>query len=152
MAQPYELIGCPPHVTAVREDFERFLSEIETCGIGRIELLFGFAWANDIYPGDWEPQWLSAAEIRRVVSEAETRELGAIGSDDLFLTIPELASQRQYCHEADIHLESQAPSAYTESVKRDWIVRGWTVRERTGRDWRVVCNSPGGPNHPQEGA
>jgi len=95
MDQPYELIGRPPHVTAVREDFERFLSETGTRGIGRIELPFGFAWANDIYPGEWEPRWLSAAEIRRAVSEAETRKLGAIGSDDLFLTIPELATQRQ---------------------------------------------------------
>lgn len=86
----------------------------------------------------WEAWRLSPPEIRRVVADAETRQLGILGYDDLYLVISQLACERHYCHEADVHLNSENPSPYTESVKRDWVTRGWNVRERTGDTWRDV--------------
>jgi len=131
MEKGYKLTAVPPDVSAVREDFERFLADLENRGIKRVELVFGIGWALDIYPDEWKPESMAVADVRNVVSDAETKGFGKLGSDDLVLTIAELRAERFYCHEGDIHLESEVPSAYTESAKVDWIEQGWTVSERT---------------------
>jgi hypothetical protein len=62
------LCGRPSDAAAIREDFEELLSSLEVRGIEHAELTFGFAWANEIYPGNvWEARWLSVPEIRRAV-------------------------------------------------------------------------------------
>ena len=131
MEKGYELTAVPPDVSAVREDFERLLVDLENRGIERVEVVFGIGWAVDIYPDEWNSQWMSVPDIRNAVSDAETKGFGKLGSDDLVLTIPEFRAERFYCHEGDIHLESDTPSTYTDSAKADWIARGWTVSEQT---------------------
>lgn len=46
---------------------------------------------------------MELVDLRCRVKEAEAKELGPLGTDDLFITAENVV-QIQYCHHADIHL------------------------------------------------
>lgn len=93
-----------------------------------MRVVFGFAWGIEIYEHDWFELELTGSELRDRVATAEAAGLGRIGSDDLYITLPELGVERQYCHEADIHVtaaDSRHP--YVESERQSWLDKGWKV-------------------------
>ena len=120
--------GTPPDVEAVRKDFEEFLVQLESTPSEKVVVLFGFAWANEIYEHDWLDLHLTGSELRARVAEAEAAGLGSIGSDDLFITLPALGVERLYCHEADIHVIAADPRhPYVETERQRWLELGWQV-------------------------
>lgn len=121
-------IGRPPDVEAVRKDFDDFVAQLESRPAERVRVLFGFAWGNEIYERDWLELDLTGSELRARVAEAEAAGLGKIGADDLYITLPVLGVERQYCHEADIHVTSgDAQHQYAEGEREKWLERGWEV-------------------------
>jgi hypothetical protein len=65
--------------------------------MGRQCLPFGYDW------GDWQYETVEVANLRSRVKEAEARESGWLGNDDLFVRVENVV-EIQYCHHADIHL------------------------------------------------
>lgn len=124
----YGFIGRPPNAEAVRRDFDEFLAHIESTPSKTVAVVFGFAWGNEIYERDWLELNLTGRELRVRVAEAEASGLGKIGSDDLYIKLPDLGIERQYCHEADIHVTAAEPShPYVQAERQRWIDLGWEV-------------------------
>jgi hypothetical protein len=121
-------VGRPPDAETVRKDFDEFVSELESRPSEKVRVLFGFAWANEIYEHDWLELNLTGRELRSRVAQAEAAGLGRIGSDDLYITLPEFGVERQYCHEADIHVTAaDAKHPYVEAERQRWVSKGWAV-------------------------
>jgi hypothetical protein len=121
-------VGRPPDAEALRKDFDEFVSELESKPSEKVRVLFGFAWANEIYEHDWLELNLTGSELRSRVAHAEAAGLGRIGSDDLYITLPEIGVERQYCHEADIHVTAaDAKHPYVEAERQSWVSKGWEV-------------------------
>ena len=128
----YGFIGRPLGAEAVRRDFEEFVTELESRPSERVGVVFGFAWGNEIYEHDWLELDLTGSELRARVAEAEAASLGKIGTDDLYIKLPALGVDRQYCHEADIHITAaDARHPYVEAERQKWLDRGGTC----GRAW-----------------
>lgn len=122
------IVGRPRDAEALRRDFDEFVTELESRPAERVGVVFGFAWGNEIYEGDWLELSLTGGELRARVAEAEAAGLGKIGSDDLYIKLPALGIERQYCHEADIHVtaaDSEHP--YVAAARQEWLARGWEV-------------------------
>lgn len=125
---PHGFIGRPPDAEAVRRDFEGFVAELESKPSEKVGVVFGFAWGNEIYERDWLELDLTGSELRARVAEAEAAGLGQIGSDDLYIKLPGLGVERQYCHEADIHVTAaDAEHPYVQAERQRWLDRGWEV-------------------------
>ena len=121
-------IGRPPDAEAVRRDFDEFVTELESRPAEKVGVVFGFAWGNEIYERDWVELDLTGSELRSRVADAEAAGLGKIGSDDLYIKLPALGVERQYCHEADIHVtaaDSEHPCV--AAARQAWLDRGWEV-------------------------
>ncbi|MBK9129758.1 MAG: hypothetical protein IPM13_18535 [Phycisphaerales bacterium] len=158
----HEIIGTPPEddADAVRRDFETFVRDLEATPGRRVSVVFGFAWGNEVYASDWlaldltgseqdrpprhargrartgprrEPSARrSGSELRVRVDAAEPGGLGAIGSDDLHITLPDLRVERRYCHEDDVHLIADDRSnACLEAQRQKWLDSGWEALPRT---------------------
>lgn len=125
---PYSLVGRPSSKDAMRADFDEFVTQLEFDPEHRITVVFGFAWGNSIYEGDWLDLELSGSELRERVAAAEASKLGKIGDDDLFIRLPSLGIERLYCHEADIHINGgRVDHPYVDDQRQKWIDRGWMV-------------------------
>jgi hypothetical protein len=121
-------IGKPPDAAAVRKDFDDFVTELESRPSEKVRVVFGFAWGNKIYEHDWLELELTGSELRSRVAAAEAAGLGKIGADDLHIAVPTLGYERQYCHEADIHVTAaEAKHPYVEAERQRWLDRGWVV-------------------------
>jgi hypothetical protein len=121
-------IGRPPDVEEVRRDFEAFLADLESRPSERVGVVFGFAWGNEIYEHDWLELDLTGSELRFRVEEAEAAGLGRVGTDDLYIKLPVIGAERQYCHEADVHVTAkEAGHPYVEKERQRWLDRGWEV-------------------------
>lgn len=130
----YEIIATPPgpdRVAAVREEFDSFLTDLEQSETQNVNVIFGFAWGNQVYGGDWIELTLTASEIRSRVSAAESRQLGRIGGDDFHVSIPASNVERLYCHEADIHIVADGQTnSYLQAQQERWQQLGWQVSGR----------------------
>lgn len=98
----FQVIGRPPAKEEVRKHFFALVDCLEREGVQDIAVMFGFAWANSVYPGQWEDIRCTPAEARESVLKAESDKLGRIGTDDFYVTLPKEGLEWQYCHEADI--------------------------------------------------
>jgi hypothetical protein len=121
-------VGRPPDAEAVRMDFDDFVTELESRPSEKVRVVFGLAWGNEVYEHDWLELDLTGSELRSRVAAAEAAGLGKIGSDDLHIKIPAPGAERQYCHEADIHVTAADPRhPYVEAERQRWLEMGWAV-------------------------
>ncbi len=112
----------------MRRDFDAFVRDLESTPDKRVRVLFGFAWGNEIYGRDWVALELTGAELRARVEAAEASGFGAVGADDLHITLPDLRIKRSYCHEADIHVVADdLTHPYVEAQRQTWVDMGWEV-------------------------
>lgn len=83
---------------------------------------------NEIYEHDWLERDLTGSELRSRVAAAEAAGMGRIGSDDLCIALPALGAERQYCHEADIHVTAaDTKHPCVEATRQRWLEMGWAV-------------------------
>jgi hypothetical protein len=83
--------------TEVRSSFDWILACLSRHGVTTVSVTFGYDW------GDWQHETVELAGVRSRVEDAEARQLGSLGTDDLYIEV-EGVVQIQYCHHADIHL------------------------------------------------
>lgn len=107
-----------------------FLSILKNNGIREVDILFGSAWGNFIYPGvNWEYIRLPVEQVESRIIEEEEKENGKFGSDDLFLTHPDISFEIQFCHEADIHLWYEEITPLLEEVVSAWEISNLNPRQ-----------------------
>ncbi|MEP4076208.1 hypothetical protein [Haloferula sp.] len=131
MAQTREIIVRPKPGEDIRGDFARFLSLASERDWTRLKVLFGFAWGNYAYKADWIEEVMSPTELKERVDALEENGDGAIGDDDLFVSIEGLGIQFTFCHENDIHIEGSPHAPLLVSELDRYRDLGWEIHERT---------------------
>jgi hypothetical protein len=125
----FRVIGRPQKKEEVRSHFFTFLDQLEKDDVHEVKFTFGFAWGNFVYDGDWKEELATPAEVRRRVLDAEREGRGRIGDDDFYISVPGVGYERTYCHEADIHFESEIDHPELKAAKESWTKLGWSVYE-----------------------
>ena len=97
MGKAYDLLSRNLTEEEVWPSFDWILACLSRHGVTTVSVMFGYDW------GEWEYETVELASLRSRVKEAEARELGWLGTDDLFIKVENVV-EIQYCHHADIHL------------------------------------------------
>jgi hypothetical protein len=111
----------------LQADLRALLEVAEQEQILSLSVLFGFAWGIEYR--DYEYFDIGPSEILAEVSEAERREVGMLGNDDLVIRDRGEQWEVLYCHEADIHLDYNATCRVVEACLSRWSTMGWVERE-----------------------
>lgn len=99
-------------------------------GITRVLVLFGFSWGKNIYAGPWKEQPISLDQLVQQVLEAEKKQFGKLGDDNLYVYVPEMDIRIQYSHEADIHLSYFQENIIVKKVLDRWFDKEWLIQSR----------------------
>ena len=121
-----EILGIPKSEAELRDDLSWFLATVAERG--DLEAMFGFAWANYRYSGEWQWERLTASAILSELAAYESVGDGRLGSDDLHLRVPSLRCERLYCHHADVHFTCDESSELFRVQQHRWREREWDVR------------------------
>jgi hypothetical protein len=130
MNESREIVFRPTEGCDIRAEFDRFLATAHEEGWDKLKVLFGFAWGNYAYEGDWIEEVISPGELQARVRGLEDHQDGAIGSDDLFVTVLTTAVRHTFCHENDIHLEGRIDDRYVAAEAARYRSLGWERFER----------------------
>jgi hypothetical protein len=104
----------------------RFLVRCSEVGITDVEMLFGFAWGNRIYPsGKWEYIRLPIADVEGRIREEEAKQNGQLGRDDLYIYHVQWGFELQLCHESDMHIWFHDLSPLMNDLIQDWRDAGF---------------------------
>lgn len=110
---------------------DRLLETLREDGVTRIHVRFGYAWEGR---SEWrEEAEVPLGEVRERIVAAETRNEGALGHDDLFLTPEGRDVQVQFCHHGDVHVIFDGPDALVEWIREEWEREGWAFQESRTR-------------------
>ena len=120
-----EIVTDPLSVKDLRTDLKKNISLIKKLGVSRLSVLFGFSWGKHIYEGEWEDIEVSVDEVQKMIDDAEKKEYGKIGDDNLYITIPEFLARLHYSYEIDIHLSYAEKNEFVEKVLKRWSSNGW---------------------------
>jgi hypothetical protein len=120
-----EIVTDPLSVGDLRSDLKKNISLIKKLGVSRILVLFGFSWGKNIYNGEWQDIEVSVDEVQEMINDAEKKEYGKIGDDNLYITIPEFIARLHYSYETDIHLSYSEKNGFVEKVLKRWSSKGW---------------------------
>ena len=107
-----------------------FLAEhFRGLGCDSCTAFFGHAWGEH-YPQDpWTAVALPLEALVAEVSRIEEAGFGALGNDDLFITIAPFPLEFRFCNDSDIHLSFEAPSDTTEVFFQRWRALGFKPAE-----------------------
>jgi hypothetical protein len=113
----------------IRSEFERFLSKAREHGWVRLRVVFGFVWGNYDGANGRPEEIVSPDELEAKVAELEGRGDGAIGEDDLLVTVDEIGVRFIFCHDNDIHLEAEQADAFLDAERDRFLALGWRIYE-----------------------
>ena len=120
-----EIVTDPLSAEDLRSDLKKNISLIKKFGVSQLFILFGFSWGKHIYDGEWEEIEVSVDEVQKMIDDAEKKEYGKIGDDNLYITIPEFIARLHYSYETDIHLSYSEKNRFVEKVMKRWSSNGW---------------------------
>ena len=108
-------------------DLRKNIAFLEGIGVSRVLLFFGFSWGNDVNENEWKEMAVPLNAVEKMVADCEAGGYGALGDDNLYVTIPELGVKLQYSYETDIHLSYSLKNAFVEQVLARWASEGWKM-------------------------
>jgi hypothetical protein len=117
-------------VTRLREELSYLAHFFQIQGSVACKVVFGFAWGNEYYAGDWVPEDTPIRELEAKITSVEASGLGALARDDLYVTIAGV--EFLFCHEGDIHLEFDASRDVAEHFFERWRDLGYRPAEWHG--------------------
>jgi hypothetical protein len=110
------------------------LVRIKAFSILEVDILFGFAWGNFIYPTkEWEYIRLPLEDIETRIKKEEDNKHGKLGSDDLYIRHPDLLFEIQFCHESDIHILFNQRTPFINAIEKECKAKGFNPKELTGK-------------------
>lgn len=123
-----EILTHPLSKEQVRAEFHHFIEFFSAKGVATCQVMFGFAWGNEYYPGnEWTEENIALANLTKKVEEVEASGLGALGRDDLFVKVPGM--EFQFCHESDVHLFFAEDHPDIETFFQRWKKLGFKPAE-----------------------
>jgi hypothetical protein len=121
----------------VRAELRYLIAHFSNSGEDSCDVLFGFAWGNDYYPGnEWPYESVKLSSLDSKISEVENRNIGSLANDDLFIKVGDISFQ--FCHESDIHISFETTNPDVEHFYERWLANGFSPGE-----W--IRDDPKGP-------
>jgi hypothetical protein len=128
-----EIITDPLDAEDLWTDLRINLALLQEMNITEILLLFGFAWGNSVYSGDWVDEPTNPGQVLIQVASAEQNKYGSLGNDNLYITVPALDARLQYSYESDIHLSYSTPNSFVKSNYIRWTANNWFIESKKSR-------------------
>lgn len=128
-----EIVTDPLEAEDLWSDLRINIEMLNTMGVTKVLLLFGFAWGNAIYQGAWTDIPATPEEVEKRIAQAETEGHGKLGSDNLYITIPKLNARLQYSYETDIHLSYSQSNAFVNAILKRWSSQQWHLEGKIQR-------------------
>ncbi len=92
------------------------------------EILFGYAWGVDYYPGkEWSYESVKLSKLEVKISEVEQLEIGSLANDNLWVQVGGL--EVLFCHESDIHILFKTTNSEIEHFYERWLTLGFNPSE-----------------------
>ena len=121
----------------VRGELRYLIDHFTENGEESCEVLFGWPWGNDYYPGnEWSDETVELASLGSKISEVERRNIGRLTRADLFIKVGGI--EFQFCHESDIHILFETTGPEIEHFYDRWLAKGFNPKE-----W--IKDDPKGP-------
>ena len=112
----------------VREELRYLTEYFSKNGDESCDVLFGFAWGIDYYPGnEWPYETVKLQNLEAKILEVEQRNIGSLTNDDLFVKVGGI--EFQFCHESDIHISFKKNNSEIEHFYQRWITKGFDPSE-----------------------
>ena len=127
-----ERVTDPLAVEDLWDDLRRNLAHLKALGIAEVFLLFGFSWGRFIYGEGqtWSELAVAIDEVEPMIARAYDNGHGALGHDNLYITIPDFDARLQYSHEIDIHLSYTETNAFVQAVLNRWAQNQWFMEKQ----------------------
>ncbi len=100
-------------------------------GIGEVRLFFGYSWGKHIYEDRWEEIPIQPALIEQRIIDAEQKQYGRVGDDNVYIRIPDIEVRVEYTYETDIHLSYAEENSFVKTVLRRWSANEWMMESGT---------------------
>jgi len=124
-----EILTYPLDRPSLEAELAFLVQHFRTLGYDRCTAFFGHAW-GERYPQDpWTPVDLPLEALVAEVSRIEAAGFGALGDDDLFITLAAFPLEFRFCNDSDIHLSFEEPSDIAEVFYQRWRGRGYRPAE-----------------------
>jgi len=122
------LLTYPLTSAQLRDELVFVVEHLQACGFSTCDVLFGYAWGNEYYDDNhWVSESLTLSFLIAKVAEVESRGIGCLGSDDLYLGFPTF--QFLFCHDSDVHLYFSEDAPLVEFFYRRWEDLGYKPAE-----------------------
>lgn len=139
-----EILTYPIEKDQVHDELVFFVEYFSGKGFEDCEILFGFAWGIEYYPGkDWPYEKIKLSNLIEKVDEVEASGIGSLGYDDLFIKIADL--EFRFCNDTDIHIYFEKSNEDIEFYYTRWKQLGyqpaeWIKNQKNGPGERVRFN------------
>lgn len=139
-----EILTYPISQEQINEELSFMVEYFSKKGVDKCEVLFGFAWGNDYYPGsEWPDEEIGLDCLIKKVDEVEASGIGRLGRDDLFIKISGL--EFRFCNDSDVHIYFQTANDDVEYFYTRWKEMGyqpaeWLKNQEKGPGERVRFN------------
>ncbi|QMW16458.1 hypothetical protein H3302_19490 [Pseudoalteromonas sp. MT33b] len=112
----------------LKNELEFIAKYLLNSGISECKILFGFGWGINYYPtNQWLPETILIGELISKIHDVETQNLGQLGKDDLFISLPSF--EIKFCNDGDLHLSYSASSKQSSEILNRWQALGFEPRE-----------------------
>jgi hypothetical protein len=128
----YEIITRSLDVSDMWRELSFVSKHLQQLGEDRCFVIFGFAWGSEYYDGGlWKEVEIPIIKLAEEVGRVQQAGLGSLGSDDLFIRVPQLEIEFHFCNDSDIHLSYEQPSELSEFFYENWKSKGFSPFRRS---------------------
>jgi len=108
------------------QDLRNNINTLQDLGISHVSVLYGFSWGSHFYDNSrWEELLISIKEIEAPLHLAMEGGYGALGHDNLYISVPQFDLKLQYSHETDIHISYGDENELVQRILKRWKESGW---------------------------
>jgi hypothetical protein len=122
-----EVVTDPLDAADLWHDLHETIRLTEQLGLRDLRLFFGFAWGKQIYEGRWVEIATSPEQVEPRIADAERRQYGRLGDDNVYIRMPEIDVRVEYSYETVIHLSYAQDNAFVKATLNRWRSSQWLI-------------------------
>ncbi len=122
-----EVITDPLDAADLWADLRENLRLIQQMGINEVYLFFGYSWGKHVYAEQWVEIPVHPAQVEQRIIDAEHKQYGSVGDDNLYVRIPDIEVRVEYTYETDIHISYAEENSFVKTVLERWRANGWML-------------------------
>ncbi len=122
-----EIITDPLSPEDLWQDLKNNIKAFKTLEISQVLVLYGFSWGTHFYDGHWTELPVDVDKLEGLLLQAVEKGYGALGHDNLYISIPGFDMKLQYSHETDIHLSFGDDNELVRSICERWKDNEWLL-------------------------